>query len=61
MLRVTSAAYLIVFSNFADKVSKSLIDVDPLFGRRLDEFASEMFCQITALYYYKVSLCNRRQ
>jgi len=40
---------LVVSSGFAHEVGECLINVDPLLGGRLDELASKVFCQISAL------------
>jgi hypothetical protein len=40
---------LVIFSDLTDEVTESLIDVDSLLGGRLDEFASEVFRQVTTL------------
>ena len=41
----------VVFPNLTDEVTESLINIDSLLGGRLNEFASKMFCQVTALYH----------
>ena len=40
---------LVILSNLTDEVTESLVDVNSLLGRRLDEFASEVFRQVTTL------------
>ena len=42
-------AYLVVFSDFANKGAKSFVHVDALLGRRLNEFAPKVLGKITAL------------
>lgn len=41
--------YLVVPPDLADKVGKSLIDIDPLLGRSLNELAIKMLRKITTL------------
>ena len=41
--------HLVVLSDFAHELAKRLIDVDPLLRRRLDEAATKVLSQVTAL------------
>ena len=41
--------YLVVLANLTDEVSESLINIDTLLCRRLDELAAKMLGKITTL------------
>lgn len=46
---MTVGLFLVVPADFAHEVVESLVDVDALLGRCLDEWATEPFCDIVAL------------
>ena len=45
--------HLVVFPDFAYKLTKCLIDVDSLFCGRLNEAAAKVLSQVAALWYAK--------
>ena len=47
--RMISTLNLVVFSNLTNKVAKSLINVDALLSRCLDELAAEVLSKVTTL------------
>lgn len=48
--------FLVVLSDLADEVRESLVDVDALLGRRFNEFATKVFCKISALIHANLAL-----
>lgn len=54
--RPPSLLLLIVAPDLADQVRECLVDVNALLGRRLNELAVEVLCEITALIHSHLSL-----
>jgi len=48
--------FLVISADFTNEVTESIIDVDSLLSRCLDEFAVKVACQITALIHTDLSL-----
>jgi hypothetical protein len=44
-----NSPYTVVFPDLTDEVREGLVDIDALLGRRLDEFAAKVLCEVTTL------------
>lgn len=54
--RNASLLCLVVLANLPDEITESLVDVDPLLGRGLDELAAEVLGEVTALVHADLAL-----